>query len=500
MQTIAVDFDGTLCENAWPDIGEENRELINKLIEERKNGNTVILYTCRKGNELEEAVEWCKDRGLIFDYINENTQEHIEWAGGDTRKIYADIYIDDKAVAVEDYLGGKKGVKIGIKGTITTDSDAWIYDWLGMPAVSPKGVADEIEKANGEDIVLEINSYGGSCTAATEIRQAIKDYEGKVTANILCAMSAATVIACAADRVLISDTGVFMIHNSQSYAEGDYRDMKKTGDMLKQFNEGIINAYEEKTGLSRREIQTLMDRDTFMSPSKAMSLGFVDGIIENTKTGEIDAAASATPLIPKGKIEELKKIIMNDGNFKTMQDMKIHGSGRAVSEIGMESLKKGAKKMTLSEFLNENPQAKAEIDALVEEKAASRNAEIIAKADELAASAEEVAKTAEEVRAESTKKERERIKSLDEIADMVTPQMLNEAKYGKEPIDGPTLAYKAMVKGDAVAKAYMANAIEDSKKSGVEDVKTGEVHAGEEQDNGDVQADMLASHANNSRR
>ena len=91
MQTIAVDFDGTLCENAWPDIGEENRELINKLIEERKNGNTVILYTCRKGNELEEAVEWCKDRGLIFDYINENTQEHIEWAGGDTRKIYADI-------------------------------------------------------------------------------------------------------------------------------------------------------------------------------------------------------------------------------------------------------------------------------------------------------------------------------------------------------------------------------------------------------------------------
>ena len=348
---------------------------------------------------MEEAVKWCEERGLAFDYINENTPEHIEWAGGDTRKIYADIYIDDKAVAIDDYLGGKS-VKIELKGTITTDSDAWAYEWLGMPSASPRRIAEEFKNADGKDVVLEINSYGGSCTAATEIRQIIKGYEGKVTANILCAMSAATVIACAADMALMSDTGIYMIHNSQSYAAGDYRDMEKTGDMLKQFNEGIINAYEEKTGLSRKEIQTLMDKDTSMSPSKAMSLGFVDGIIESTNTGGMDAAASILPLIPRNKVEHLKNIIKeNKERFRNEKQLQNNVPAFSKLDKNIREPKKGEKEMTLSEFLNENPQAKAELDELVKEKAAAENTEIMEATDGLATSAQEITKTAEEAKA-----------------------------------------------------------------------------------------------------
>ena len=95
---IAVDFDGTLCENKWPEIGEPNMQLIWHLIEQReKYQNKLILWTCRAGEKLEEAIEWCNSRGLIFDAVNENLPDIIEMMGSDTRKIYADEYIDDRA-------------------------------------------------------------------------------------------------------------------------------------------------------------------------------------------------------------------------------------------------------------------------------------------------------------------------------------------------------------------------------------------------------------------
>ena len=93
---IAVDFDGTLCENKWPDIGEANYELIAYILGEQLKGSKIILWTCRAEERLEKALEWCEDKGLIFDAVNENLPEVIEAFGGDTRKIYADEYIDDQ--------------------------------------------------------------------------------------------------------------------------------------------------------------------------------------------------------------------------------------------------------------------------------------------------------------------------------------------------------------------------------------------------------------------
>lgn len=95
---IAVDFDGTLCENKYPDIGSPNISVIRKLIKERENGARVILWTCRRGEELARAVYWCANHGIYLDAINENLQSMVEKFGGDTRKIYADEYWDDRAV------------------------------------------------------------------------------------------------------------------------------------------------------------------------------------------------------------------------------------------------------------------------------------------------------------------------------------------------------------------------------------------------------------------
>lgn len=103
-KVYAVDFDGTLCEDKYPDIGAPNDALIISLILLRRQGNKLILWTCRSGEYLDQAVDWCKRQGLEFDAVNENLPERIQLYGNDCRKIGYDVLIDDKAVDLEEYL------------------------------------------------------------------------------------------------------------------------------------------------------------------------------------------------------------------------------------------------------------------------------------------------------------------------------------------------------------------------------------------------------------
>lgn len=100
---IAVDFDGTLADTDATKIYSPNTKLINYLIDRRKNDDKIILWTCREGSRLEQAIEWCKEQGLEFDAVNSNIPEMIEWYGNDTRKIGYDVLIDDKAVNKPKY-------------------------------------------------------------------------------------------------------------------------------------------------------------------------------------------------------------------------------------------------------------------------------------------------------------------------------------------------------------------------------------------------------------
>ena len=98
---IAVDFDGCLCTNHWPEIGQPNRQLIRMLKTARSKGNKVILWTCREDKMLTDAVKWCERQGLRFDAVNDNLPEMKEYYGNNCRKIGADVYIDDKAMTVQ---------------------------------------------------------------------------------------------------------------------------------------------------------------------------------------------------------------------------------------------------------------------------------------------------------------------------------------------------------------------------------------------------------------
>lgn len=95
---IAVDFDGTLFENAWPEIGVPREEIIHYIKQEQANGAKIILWTCRAGEKLENAIKACAEYGIHFDAVNENLPEIINIFGSDTRKIVANEYLDDLAI------------------------------------------------------------------------------------------------------------------------------------------------------------------------------------------------------------------------------------------------------------------------------------------------------------------------------------------------------------------------------------------------------------------
>lgn len=96
---IAVDFDGTLVEDKWPEIGKPNKEMFEFLKYLQKEHNIkLILWTSRTDRHLIDAIEFCKTQGMEFDAINENLPEVKALTGRDTRKVYADIYLDDKSI------------------------------------------------------------------------------------------------------------------------------------------------------------------------------------------------------------------------------------------------------------------------------------------------------------------------------------------------------------------------------------------------------------------
>ena len=149
--------------------------------------------------------------------------------------------------------------------------------------ITPKAFRDELEAEEG-DVTVWVNSPGGNVFAAAEIYTMLCDHKGKITVKIdAIAASAASVIAMAGDRVLISPVGMIMVHDPMTIAMGNAADMEKAISTLNEVKESIINAYAKKSGLSRNKIAKLMSDETWMNARKAVELGFADEILFSKK-------------------------------------------------------------------------------------------------------------------------------------------------------------------------------------------------------------------------
>lgn len=352
--------------------------------------------------------------------------------------------------------------KINVKGPIVSNDSARLYRYFGWDACCVNDINTGLESANGDDVVIEVNSQGGLCTAGFEMYSTIRQYEGNVEVHVINACSAATFILCAADKVLMSDAAVVMIHNTQSsWGGGDYRDAQMTADMLREFNESVLNVYEKKTGKSREELQAMMDKDTFMSPKTAIENGFADGMLfedgkddESSQMNFIEASKqmavynSTLPVISDKKAHELM-LLLNSGKLperKVPDDLNSNKADKPsenadTNKNNITNENNGKEQnMTLEEMLKEHPELKAEAKAEGEKEGAD--------------------------------KERGRIENLDKIAANVSAEMLKNAKYGDADarVDARELAYQAMIAQKQEAAAYMRDAMADSKESGAADV------------------------------
>lgn len=168
---------------------------------------------------------------------------------------------------------------INIRGDIVGNDDKWIYDWFDMDATCPKDVTDIIQAAEeGEEIEVLINSGGGSVMAGQEIYSALAKSRNVIIRIQSLAGSAAGVVAMAGHSI-ISPVAMIMIHNvSLSGASGDYHDMQKNAEILKQMNAAMASAYTQKSGRPLDEILKLMDKETWLTANQCLDYGFVDEI------------------------------------------------------------------------------------------------------------------------------------------------------------------------------------------------------------------------------
>lgn len=179
-----------------------------------------------------------------------------------------------------NWVKNESGRTLYFDGYIAQDS--WYDD-----DITPKNFKNELISSEG-DIVVWLNSPGGDVFAASQIYNMLKEYNGKVTVKIDgIAASAASVIAMAGEEILMSPVAMMMIHNPATVIFGEASDFQSGIDMLSEVKEGIINAYEKKTSLSRNKISKMMDSETWFSAQKAVELGFADKILYEENAEEV---------------------------------------------------------------------------------------------------------------------------------------------------------------------------------------------------------------------
>lgn len=218
---------------------------------------------------------------------------------------------------------------IDIQGDIIPNDDKWIYDWMGWESTSPadiRSALDGLEK--GDTLTVLINSGGGAVMAGQEIYSMLhgrEDVEIKIQSM---AGSAASVIAMA-NRSEISPVAMIMIHNvSMHGASGDYHDMQKNAEILKQMNAALASAYVGKTGKTEDEILKLMDRETWLTANQALELGFVDAIStagSTTLTNQVCGMRLTDEIRNRAMAEREQKEKLEDEAKEILSDLDQYG-------------------------------------------------------------------------------------------------------------------------------------------------------------------------------
>lgn len=182
--------------------------------------------------------------------------------------------------------------ELWIDGEIVGSRDWW---WDEATVAVPSEFRESLAALKGRDIAVWINSPGGDAFAGMCIYTLLKEHKGRKVAKVAgLAASAATIPLMACDEALLSPASIVMIHEASTIAWGREEDMQKAQNGLRAVNEAMADVYAAKTKKPRDEILKLMHDETYMSPAKAIELGFADGIMYQGEDGTQRPAALIT--------------------------------------------------------------------------------------------------------------------------------------------------------------------------------------------------------------
>lgn len=183
-------------------------------------------------------------------------------------------------------------MRVRLNGEVVADGDKWLYDWFEIPAFSPQTVRDAIDQTpEGEELVLEINSGGGSVFAGFEMYSVLRSSGRRTVAEVQSlAGSAASVVMTGCDEVTASPVAQVMIHLPSTATYGDRYDHQDSIGVLDSVTDSILNAYVVKAGAksTRAELRGLMKASTWLTAPEARGLGLVDRILGEE---DVDPAA-----------------------------------------------------------------------------------------------------------------------------------------------------------------------------------------------------------------
>lgn len=219
-------------------------------------------------------------------------------------------------------------MNVTLNGYVVADSDQWIYDWFGIDAFSPAVVRQAVQdNPEGEDLIFEINSGGGSVFAGFEMYSILRGAKCRTVAQVQSlAASAASTVMVGCSKVMLSPVAQVMIHLPSSYAEGNQEDMDRERRTLESITQSILNGYELRCQgkTTRAHLEELMHAESWLPAQEAVELGLADGIlfqdeddggvlpanIVNAVGGGIrslacNAAAPVTPAVLLARYEQL---------------------------------------------------------------------------------------------------------------------------------------------------------------------------------------------------
>lgn len=377
-------------------------------------------------------------------------------------------------LAVADMGGGEYELTLYGDVMAADERDWWTGERTDVPAVTSEAINRELaELRDASHVTVRLNSCGGDLYAGLAIHDVLRSLPAEVTVRVEgIAASAASVIACAGDRVVVTPGSIFMVHEGALALCGYYTgaDVRALAEDMDAGMRAMLGVYSAKTGRSVEDLRPVVEAETWLVGREIVDAGFADELegYDGAEGGPEDEVTT-----DEGGETVIAGVAHDLSRFRHVPDL-----AARISATARHTMQAPAGTPAVSD-MTEPPSAAAE-----ERGVASMNAtELREQHPDLVA----------EIEAAARQSERDRLAAIDEVADGLPADLVREAKYGEAPMSAEQMALAALrsqsearaaeAAADRAAMAlFRVAAEEDAEESGTDDVEPSPEGADEDEE------------------